>query len=154
MYARSVTVPSVGRADTATPCVLRRRCRASVARRRFAERPRDGSPWPSAESGLEPVNRCVVFPAAASDSASIHETLRDANWRLWPAGPAPALSSTEAQPSQAQPEQAVRWAKASIRTSEYAQLVAQGKMLEQEVSTRGQGRPECSDRPEGVTHRL
>ena len=43
------------------------------------------------------------------------------------------------QPSQAQPEQTVRWTEASIRTSEYAQLVAQGKMLEQEVSTRGQG---------------
>ena len=96
MYARSVTVPSVGRADTATPCVLRRRFRASVARRRFAERPRDGSPWPGAESGLEVVNRCVVFPAAASDGASIDETLRDANGRPWPAGPAPALSSTEA----------------------------------------------------------
>ena len=58
------------------------------------------------------------------------------------------------QPSQAQPEQMVRWAKASIRPSEYVQLVAQGKILEQEVSTRGQGWPERSDRPEGVTHRL
>ena len=58
------------------------------------------------------------------------------------------------QLSQHQPEQTVRWAKASIRTSEYAQLVAQGKMLEQEVATRSQGRPERSDRPEGVTHRL
>jgi hypothetical protein len=42
------------------------------------------------------VNRCMVFLAAASDGASIHETLRDANGRLWPAGPARALPSTEA----------------------------------------------------------
>jgi len=41
------------------------------------------------------------------------------------------------QPSQAQPEQAVTRAEASIRTSEHAQLVAQGKNLEEEVSTRG-----------------
>ena len=39
-----------------------------------------------------------------------------------------------------------------MRTSEYAQLVAQRKMLEEEVSTRGQSRPECPDRPEGVMH--
>jgi hypothetical protein len=58
------------------------------------------------------------------------------------------------QPSQTQPEQTVRWAEASIRTSEYAQLVAQGKILEQEFSTRGQGCPERSDRPERVRHRL
>jgi hypothetical protein len=32
----------------------------------------------------------------------------------------------------------VRRAEASTRTSEYARLVAQGKMLEEEVSTRGQ----------------
>ena len=40
------------------------------------------------------------------------------------------------QPSQEQPRQTVRWATAPIRTSEDAQLVAQGKTLEQEVSTR------------------
>jgi hypothetical protein len=44
-------------------------------------------------------------------------------------------------------------AKTSIRASEYAQLVAQGKILEQKVPMRGQGRPERSDHPEGVTHR-
>jgi hypothetical protein len=43
------------------------------------------------------------------------------------------------QPSQAQPEQTVRLAKASIRASEDAQLVAQGKTLKEEVSTHGQG---------------
>jgi hypothetical protein len=58
------------------------------------------------------------------------------------------------QPSQAQPEQTVRRAEASMRTSEYAYLVAQGKILEEEVSTRGQGRPERRDRPERVTHHL
>jgi hypothetical protein len=41
------------------------------------------------------------------------------------------------QPSQAQPEQTVTRVEASIRTSEHAQLVAQGKILEEEVSTRG-----------------
>ena len=40
---------------------------------------------------------------------------------------------------QAQPEQAVRWAKASIGASEDAELVAQGKALEKEVSTCAQG---------------
>jgi hypothetical protein len=40
------------------------------------------------------------------------------------------------------------------RTSQDAQLVAQSKILEQQVSTRGHGWAERSDRPEGVTHRL
>jgi hypothetical protein len=31
--------------------------------------------------------------------------------------------------------------------------MAQGKNLEEDVATRGQGRPERRDRPEGVTHR-
>ena len=96
MYARSVTVPSVGVADNATPCVLRRRFRASVTRRGSAERPRDGSPRPSAESGLDIVNRCMVFQDVASDGASVDGTLRDANGRPWPAGLATALPSTEA----------------------------------------------------------
>ena len=64
------------------------------------------------------------------------------------------VSPPRPQPSQAQPEQTVTGAEASIRTSEYAQLVAQGMILEEEVSTRGQDRPERRDRPEGVTHRL
>ena len=37
---------------------------------------------------------------------------------------------------QAEPEQTVRWAKASIGTTEDAELVAQGEDLEEEVSTR------------------
>ena len=32
--------------------------------------------------------------------------------------------------------------------------MAQGKKLEEEVATRGQGGPEGRDRPEGFTHRL
>ena len=43
-------------------------------------------------------------------------------------------------------------AEASIRTAEYAQLMAQGKNLEEEVFTRGQSQPECHDRPESVAH--
>jgi hypothetical protein len=95
MYARSVTVASVGRADNARPCVPRRRFRASVTRRESAERPRDDSLRPSAESDLDMVNRCVVCHAA-SDGASVDGTLRDANGRRWPAGPALTLVSTEA----------------------------------------------------------
>jgi hypothetical protein len=56
-------------------------------------------------------------------------------------------------PSQRQPEQTVSGAKAPIRTSEYAQLMAQGETLEQEVSTRRQGQPDRSDRLEDVSHR-
>jgi hypothetical protein len=49
MYAMSATEPYLGQADTATPCVRRRPCRVSATRRGSAERPREGSPWPSAE---------------------------------------------------------------------------------------------------------
>ena len=42
-------------------------------------------------------------------------------------------------PSQAHPEETVRRAEASIRTVEDAQLVSQGKDLEEQVCTRGQG---------------
>jgi hypothetical protein len=58
------------------------------------------------------------------------------------------------EPSQAHPEETVRRAEASIRTREYTQLMAQGKKLEEEVATRGQGGPESRDRAEGLTHRL
>jgi hypothetical protein len=57
------------------------------------------------------------------------------------------------QPSQHQPEQTVRWAKAAIRTNEYVQLVAEDKDLEQQVSTRRQGEPDRNDHPDDVTHR-
>jgi hypothetical protein len=55
--------------------------------------------------------------------------------------------------SQHQPKQTVRWAKAAIRTNEYVQLVAEGKDLEQQVSTRRQGEPNRNDHPDDVTHR-
>jgi hypothetical protein len=70
------------------------------------------------------VNRYVVFQNAASDGASIDEILRAANDRRSLAGPALALPSTGATPSQKHPKETVRWARAPIRTSEYAQLVA------------------------------
>src|SRR5256885_678065 len=54
--------------------------------------------------------------------------------------------------SQDQPQQAVSWAKSSVRTREYAQLVAQGKALEQQVSTRRPGESNCCDRPRDITH--
>jgi hypothetical protein len=56
-------------------------------------------------------------------------------------------------PSEGQPEQTVRWANASIRTSEDRQLVAQCKTLKKEVSTHGQGCPEPRDLPKGGLHR-
>jgi hypothetical protein len=96
MYARSVTASLAAPPGTATPCVLRRRFRACAVRRESAERPRDDSLRPSAESDLDMVNRCVVCQDAASDGASIDGTLRDANSRRWPAGPALTRVSTEA----------------------------------------------------------
>jgi hypothetical protein len=57
------------------------------------------------------------------------------------------------QPSQEQPKQTVRWAKAPIRTSEDAQLVAQGKTLEQEVPACRRGRSDRSAGPADVSHR-
>src|SRR2546425_7025778 len=51
MCAKSVTVPLVGRADNATPCVQRRRFRASVTRRGSDGEPSlgrsNGRPWPA-----------------------------------------------------------------------------------------------------------
>src|SRR2546425_10359245 len=93
MYARFVTVLLGGRADNARPCVPKWRFRASVIRRGSAERPRDSSPQPSAESDFDFVNRYMVFQDAASDGASIDVILRDANDRRWLAGPPPARPS-------------------------------------------------------------
>jgi len=45
------------------------------------------------------------------------------------------------QLSQLQPEQTVRWTKAAIRTNEDVQLVAEGKDLEQQVSTVDRANP-------------
>jgi hypothetical protein len=57
------------------------------------------------------------------------------------------------QPPQKQPKQTVIWAKAFLRTSEDAELVMQGKSLEQEVSARPR-RSDCSTRPDDGSHRL
>ena len=93
--------------------------------------------------------------AMNAPGSSIHETLRDANGRPWPAGQAPARPSTEAT-TVASTARADGETGGTVDPNERvrAQLVAQGKILEEEVSTRGQGRPERRDRPEGVTHRL
>ena len=100
------------------------------------------------------MNRYAVFQDAASADASIVGTLRDANDRQWPAGPALALPATGATTTAKQPKQAVSWAKAPLRTSEDAELVAQGKSLEQEVSTRRPDRSDRSTRPDDGSHRL
>jgi hypothetical protein len=61
------------------------------------------------------------------------------------------VSPPRPHPSQDQPQQAVSWAKRSVRTSEYAQLVAQGNALEQQVSTRRPGESNRCDRPRDMT---
>jgi hypothetical protein len=63
------------------------------------------------------------------------------------------VSPSRPQLSQHQAEQTVRWAKATIRTNEYVQLLVEGKDLEQQVSTRRQGKPDRNDHPDDVTHR-
>ena len=50
--------------------------------------------------------------------------------------------------------QPVSWAKALIRTSKDAELVAQGKSLEQEISTRCPSRSVRSTRPDDGPHHL
>jgi len=69
----------------------------------------------------------------------------DQHQRFPPPGP---------QAPQKQPKQTVSWAKAFLRTSEDAQLVMQGKSLEQEVSTRRPSRSDRSPRPDDGSHRL
>jgi hypothetical protein len=68
----------------------------------------------------------------------------DQHQRFAPPGP---------QPSQKQPKQTVSRAEAPIRTGENAELVAQGKRLEQEVSARRASRSEGSTRPDDGSHR-
>jgi hypothetical protein len=69
----------------------------------------------------------------------------DQHQRFPPPGP---------KPPQKQPKQTVSWAKAFLRPSEDAQLVMQGKSLEQEVSTRRLSRSDRSTRPADGSHRL
>jgi hypothetical protein len=56
-------------------------------------------------------------------------------------------------PLQDQPQQTVKRSKAPIRTRQDAQLVAQGKHLEQEVSTRRQRESDRSEGPNDVLGR-
>src|SRR5262245_31722589 len=91
MYATSVTVVAGGRADNARPCVPIWRFRVSAIRRGSAERPRDNSPRPFAESDLDRVHRCAVVRDVASDGASNHVRLRGATERRWLAESAPAF---------------------------------------------------------------
>jgi hypothetical protein len=100
------------------------------------------------------VNRCVVVPAAAASASSIHGTLHDANGRPWPAGPAREPPSTGARTVASTPRVDDQTGGSVDPNREYTQLMAQGKKLEEEVATRGQGGPEGRDRPEGLTHRL
>jgi len=62
------------------------------------------------------------------------------------------VSPARPHPTQDQPQHRVSAAKAPIRPSEDAQLVAQSKNLEQQVSTRRQGESDCRDRSDDATH--
>ena len=82
------------------------------------------------------MKRYAVFQAASRDAPtptySFARPTIDAGWpdqhqRFPPPRP---------EPSQQQPKQTVSRAKAPMRTREDAELVAQGKRLEQEVYTR------------------
>ena len=82
----------------------------------------------------------MVFPAAAaSDGSSIHGTLRDANGQPWLAGPAPALPSTEATNAASRARADGQMDESVDRNERGRRVVAQGKDLEEEVSTCAQG---------------
>jgi hypothetical protein len=81
----------------------------------------------------------VVVRGVASDGASIAVRPRDANDRPWPTGSAPALRATEATTTATTARTDGQLGKALVRTSENAELVAEGKRLEQQVSTRRLG---------------
>ena len=99
------------------------------------------------------MNRYAISPDASRDGASIDVPFAiptidggrlDQHQRFPPPGP---------QPSQQEPKQPVSWAKTPMRAREDAELVAQGKSLEQEVCPC---RLRCSDRstrPEAAAHR-
>jgi hypothetical protein len=89
---------SAAPAGNATPCVLRRRCPASVTRRGYAARPRDDCRQPNAQSDREPANRwAVVLDVANAAATGADRTDRDANGRRWPAEPAAERLSTAAR---------------------------------------------------------
>jgi hypothetical protein len=71
------------------------------------------------------VNRYAVFPAAAaSDGSSIHGTFAMPLADRGRLDQLQGVPPPRPHPSQAQPEQTVTRAEASIRTSQHAQLVA------------------------------
>jgi hypothetical protein len=65
-------------------------------RRESAERPKDDSLRPSAQSDRDTANRCVVVQDVASGGASIAGTDRDSTGRPWPTEPAPSRLATAA----------------------------------------------------------
>ena len=83
------------------------------------------APW-----GMAPASK-ESFAMPAGDSCRL-----DQDQRVLPARP-PA--------SQAQPEHAVRCSETSIRASEHAELVAESDILQEEISTGGEGGPEYGD---------
>ena len=96
----------------------------------------------------------MVFRDVAGGGASIDVRLRAANDRQWLAGSAPARPATGARTTAKTAKTAGQLAKALIRTSEDAELVAQGKGLEQEVSTRRPSRADPSTRPDDGSHHV
>src|SRR5712671_2158143 len=70
-----------------------------IIRRGSAERPRDNSQRPYAESNRDGLNRCVVFRNVASGGASFDVRLRDATDRQWLVGSATARPTTGARTS-------------------------------------------------------
>jgi hypothetical protein len=96
----------------------------------------------------------VAFHDVASDGANRDGRLRDAIDRQWQAGSAQRFPPAGPEPAQEQPKQPVTGAKALIRTSAAAELMPQGKGLEQEIPTRclrRSGRRPCHDHR---SHRL
>jgi hypothetical protein len=95
--------------------------------------------WSSSTSRLAPPRpmQPIAIPPVDGDGLNQHE-------RLSPPRPHPA---------QHQPQQTVRRVKAPVRTHQDGQLVAQGKHLEEQVSTRQQRESDRSDPPDDATHR-
>jgi len=90
----------------------------------------------------------VCQDLAASDRASIDVRLRDANDRRWLVGSAISASRHRGHNQRKNSQkQTISRAEAPIRTSENAELVLQGKRLEQEISTRRPRRSDGSARP-------
>ena len=153
MAATFATDPSFGRADTARPSVLRRRCSAqqlavdarsapeAVFRPHASNEVPDGGldawpAWPPSRASAPPSRHPAALPPG--DGRRL-----DQPQRLPPPRP---------HPSQAHPEQAVKGAEAAIGPREDAELVAKSEDLEEEVPTRAQGGAKHRNRPQRVSH--